>query len=80
VPAVLGTLGFAGEFAWVDHHTAHAASAFFVSPFEEAAVLTVDGIGDANTTASFHGENSRLRLVQDVPSGWPRAAHALPSP
>ena len=67
VPHKLGVMGFEGEFTWVDHHTAHAASAFYPSPFHEAAVLTVDGLGDANTTASFLGAGRRLQLVQDVP-------------
>jgi carbamoyltransferase len=44
----------------VEHHRSHAASAFFVSPFEEAAVLTVDGVGERTTTAIWHGQGTRL--------------------
>ena len=66
VPCRLQELGFTGEFTWVDHHTAHAASAFYPSPFEEAAALTIDGIGDTNTTAFYHGQGNRLELVGDI--------------
>src|SRR5262245_33790842 len=45
-PARLAALGFAGDFRWVNHHAAHAASAYYASPFEDAALLTLDGIGD----------------------------------
>jgi carbamoyltransferase len=43
-----------------EHHLCHAASAFFVSPFEEAAVLTVDGVGESATTALWHGHGAAL--------------------
>jgi carbamoyltransferase len=45
----------------VPHHRTHAASAFWVSPFEEAAVLTVDGVGEHTTTAIWHGRGTDLR-------------------
>ena len=38
-------LGYAGEIHFVDHHAAHAMSAFYPSPFRDSAVLTVDGVG-----------------------------------
>jgi len=66
VPDKLRVMGFEGEFTWVDHHMAHAASAFYPSPFHEAAILSVDGIGDANTTGFFSGVGSRLSYVQDL--------------
>jgi len=68
VPENLRTMGFAGEFRFIDHHTAHAASAFYASPFEEAAVLTVDGIGDGNTTAGYHGRGVRMDRIWQVPT------------
>ncbi|HMG22995.1 MAG TPA: carbamoyltransferase N-terminal domain-containing protein [Kofleriaceae bacterium] len=43
------------------HHLAHAASAFFVSGYPRAAVLTVDGVGEATSTALWHGDGSALR-------------------
>ena len=68
VPEILELMGFTGQFTWVDHHTAHAASAFYPSPFEEAAILTVDGIGDTNTTASFSASDGRLNGVHEIPA------------
>jgi carbamoyltransferase len=44
----------------VPHHLSHAASAFFVSPFDEAAVLSVDGVGERTTTAIWHGRGTSL--------------------
>jgi len=43
------------------HHRAHAASAFFTSPYPRAAVLTVDGVGEATSTALWHGVDGELR-------------------
>jgi carbamoyltransferase len=49
-----------GSFRFVEHHAAHAASAFFPSPFERAAVMTVDGMGDFTSTTFGVGEGSRV--------------------
>src|SRR5215470_3062366 len=43
--------GFAGEFLFTEHHESHAASAFYPSPFVEAAVLTMDGVGEWATSS-----------------------------
>jgi carbamoyltransferase len=48
---------------FAEHHRCHAASAFFVSPFEEAAVLTVDGVGEETATALWSGDGGQLTLV-----------------
>lgn len=48
------------------HHRSHAASAFYPSPFESAAVLTVDGVGEWQTTTIWHGRRDRLDLVDSV--------------
>lgn len=48
------------------HHESHAASAFFTSPFERAAVLTVDGVGEATTTAIWEGHGSELRPLSTL--------------
>ena len=45
-----------------EHHLSHAASAFFPSPFERAAVLTMDGVGEWTTTSLALGEGSRLKV------------------
>jgi carbamoyltransferase len=49
-----------------EHHLSHAASAFFCSPFEEAAVLTVDGVGEWATATYGVGKGSDLRLFKEV--------------
>ena len=68
VPLEVRKLGFEGEFKWVGHHLSHAASAFYASPFQEAAVLAIDGIGDdIDTAASFHGVNNQLSTLQNIP-------------
>jgi carbamoyltransferase len=48
------------------HHESHAASAFFPSPFEEAAVLTIDGVGEWDTAAIGHGKGNRLELLKTL--------------
>jgi len=50
----------------VEHHQAHVASAFFVSPFEEAAVLSVDGFGDFASTMLAHGHGSHFHVLDRV--------------
>ncbi|HTO54080.1 MAG TPA: carbamoyltransferase [Myxococcota bacterium] len=49
-----------------EHHESHAASAFYPSPFQEAAVLTVDGVGEWATATIGSGEGSRLELVRQL--------------
>jgi carbamoyltransferase len=44
----------------VDHHTCHAASAWYPSGFEEAEIVTVDGVGDTYSSRFFHGKNGRM--------------------
>lgn len=60
-------LGFAGEVLFAGHHESHAASAFFPSPFEEAAVLTMDGVGEWATSSIGHGRGSSLELLVELP-------------
>jgi carbamoyltransferase len=54
------------EIFFTEHHESHAASAFYPSPFEEAAVLTLDGVGEWATTTIGVGEGNRLRLIQEI--------------
>ncbi|MDB6066804.1 MAG: hypothetical protein JWR26_3012 [Pedosphaera sp.] len=54
------------RFHFVDHHLCHAASAFLVSPFEEAAVLVVDGIGEFATAWLGHGQGTGLRQIAEI--------------
>jgi carbamoyltransferase len=51
---------------FTEHHQAHAASAFYPSPFEEAAILTVDGVGEWATTTIGHGRGNEIRLLQEI--------------
>jgi carbamoyltransferase len=50
----------------VEHHRAHMASAFFVSPFEQAAILSVDGAGDFVTTMWGTGDGGQMRVLDDI--------------
>ena len=48
------------------HHQAHAASAYYPSPFDEAAILTVDGVGEWATTTIGHGRGREIRLLKEL--------------
>jgi carbamoyltransferase len=54
------------KLVFTDHHESHAASAFFPSPFESAAILTLDGVGEWTTSAFGVGEGNRIRLTDHV--------------
>ncbi len=54
------------RFHWLEHHLCHAASAFFVSPFEEAAILSVDGIGEAASIWLGVGKGNQMRAVREI--------------
>ena len=58
--------GYKKRFVFTEHHESHAASAFFPSPFERAAVLTVDGVGEWATASIGIGEGNRLRLTHEM--------------
>jgi len=55
----------AGRFVFPEHHESHAASAFFPSPFAEAAIVTLDGVGEWNTATIGVGEANRIRLLRE---------------
>jgi carbamoyltransferase len=63
---------FASDFDWqnkllfTEHHMSHAASAFYASPFQEAAVLTLDGVGEWCTTSSAVGRGNNLSIVSEL--------------
>ena len=54
------------RIAFTGHHESHAASAFFPSPFEEAAILTIDGVGEWDTATIGHGRGPRLELLKTL--------------
>ena len=51
---------------FTEHHQAHAASAFFPSPFEEAAILTMDGVGEWATTSTARGYENELDMIEEI--------------
>jgi carbamoyltransferase len=59
-------LGYEGPLRCYPHHASHAASAYLYSGFEEAAVLTVDGVGEWATTTYGHGRGDRLSVFEQV--------------
>jgi carbamoyltransferase len=54
------------KLVFTDHHESHAASAFYPSPFDKAAILTVDGVGEWSTSTLGVGEGNKLRLLQQL--------------
>ena len=65
IAAELGT-GFRGEILFTNHHESHAASAFFPSPFEEAAILVLDAVGEWSTSSLGKGIGSRVSLTHEL--------------
>ena len=62
-------LGYEGEVLYAEHHESHAASAFFPSPFDEAAILTMDGVGEWATASYGVGRGSDVELLKEI--HWP---------
>jgi carbamoyltransferase len=60
------TLGVDVPVLFTEHHAAHAASAFYPSPFESAAIVTIDGVGEWATTTIGRGQGSRLQLLEEI--------------
>ncbi|MBI2453561.1 hypothetical protein HYV58_00075, partial [Candidatus Peregrinibacteria bacterium] len=58
--------GFAGKVAFIPHHLSHAASSYFASPFQKAAVLTVDGVGEWTTAAWGSAEKNQIELEEEM--------------
>ena len=61
--AIRKKLKYKGDVLFIEHHLAHAASTFLVSPFEKAAILTVDGVGEWTTTTYGLGEGNKINLM-----------------
>ena len=55
-----------GKFVFTDHHESHAASAFFPSPFDEAAILTLDGVGEWSTACYGVGRGNKMELTHEL--------------
>ena len=58
--------GFEGEVLFTEHHESHAASAFFPSPFESAAVVTIDGVGEWATSSYGYGRGNEVHLLAET--------------
>jgi carbamoyltransferase len=54
------------EILFTEHHQSHAASAFYPSPFDEAAILTIDGVGEWATTTIGHGHGSEIKMLKEL--------------
>jgi carbamoyltransferase len=59
-------LGYQGKVIFPEHHESHAASAFFASPFQEAAFLTIDGVGEWTTTSYGVGKNNQIDILSEL--------------
>ena len=59
-------LQFEGKILFPEHHESHAASAFYPSPFESAAILAIDGVGEWATTSLGHGEGNKMEILSEI--------------
>lgn len=59
-------LGYQGKIIFPEHHESHAASAFYPSPFNEAAILTMDGVGEWTTSSYGIGTGNSIELLADI--------------
>jgi carbamoyltransferase len=57
---------FKGEILFSQHHLSHAASAFYPSPFQSAAIITVDGVGEWSTTTIGRGNGNQIKLLEEI--------------
>ena len=62
---------YRGKIYFPEHHMSHAAYTFFTSPFDEAAILTVDGVGEWTTTSYGSAKNTKIKLTADI--RWPHS-------
>ena len=54
------------KFMFSEHHQSHAGSAFYASPFEEAAILTIDGVGERVTTSIAYGKGNKMTILKEI--------------
>ena len=59
-------LNYSGKIIFPEHHESHAASAFFPSPFQEAAFITMDGVGEWSTSSFGIGKDNQIELLADI--------------
>lgn len=63
---IAGTLDFNGKILFPEHHHSHSASAFYPSPFNKAAILTVDGVGEWTTTRFAVGSGNKIEPFDEI--------------
>lgn len=63
---ILKELNFKGKIIFPEHHESHAASAFFPSPYKEAAFLTIDGVGEWTTSSYGFGKNNKIEILGEL--------------
>ncbi|MEP9387746.1 carbamoyltransferase [Mesorhizobium sp. KR9-304] len=61
--------GYKGSMYFSEHHESHAASAFYPSPFQEAAILTIDGVGEWATSSQALGRGAEIEIIKEM--RWP---------
>lgn len=59
-------LGWKKAVVFCDHHLSHASAAFYPSPFQEAAILTIDGVGEWSTTTYGYGKDNHITLIKEI--------------
>lgn len=64
--AISTELGYKGDVLFTEHHQSHAGSAFYPSPYETAAILTIDGVGEYTTNSLGLGEGNKLSIFKDI--------------
>ncbi len=67
IQTTLKEMGFVGKIYWLDHELCHAASAYYCSPFNESAILSLDGIGEGCTAGLFYGNHHEINALENVP-------------
>jgi carbamoyltransferase len=64
--AIAPAVDWPGRLMFSEHHYSHAASAFYPSPFADAAILTIDGVGEWATTSVAHGSGNSIQLLREI--------------
>ncbi|MBD5448779.1 MAG: carbamoyltransferase [Lachnospiraceae bacterium] len=62
----MGRLGMENKLYVTEHHVSHASSAFFSSPYQKAAIITLDGVGEYATTTIGYGEDNHIKILQEI--------------
>ena len=63
---LLRDIGYTGKISFTDHHMSHAAFSFLTSPYESAAILTVDGVGEWETVGIYKGKGKEIKKVTSI--------------